>query len=133
MISNQKFIEIGPGFTDVYELFEIMKTNASRLDRTFIFRFEKEESVVYSIAASFRPVGKSKFLPIYICREGIVEAIDQEQPSKRRAQFIQLCDDLQHPSTTLQVKHSSDFADTDLFYQYITGILRLNRLLPPLY
>lgn len=133
MISNQKFIEIGPGYTDVYELFEIMKTNQHRLFQTFILQHDTKDDRYFSFAAAFRPIGESKFLPIYICREGIVEKTTQEKPSKRRDMFIQLCEELEQTPVILEVKPSNEFADVDLFYQYVIGILRMNRLLPNLY
>jgi len=133
MISNQKFIEIGPGYTDVYELFEIMKTNQHRLFQTFILEHDHDNNRYFSFAAAFRPVGESKFLPIYICREGIVEKAEQATPSKRREMFTQICEELEQLPVSLEVKHSNEFADVDLFYQYVVGILRMNRLLPNLY
>ncbi len=133
MISNQKFIEIGPGYTDVYELFEIMKTNKQRLSKAFLLQHDRDGQRYFSFAASFQPIGESKFLPIYICREGIVEKVDQDAPSKRREMFLTVCQELEQSPISLEVKHSDEFADVDLFYQYVIGILRMNRLLPNLY
>lgn len=128
---QQRFIELGEGYADIYELCELMKTNHSRLFRTFIFSSEKLNGKTFSFAAAFQPAGESHFMPIYICREGIQEK--DGQISKRRQIFEETATQLGITPVPIDLKHSSSFAEKELFYQYITGILRLNNLLPPLH
>ncbi|MGG0667142.1 DUF7147 family protein [Sporosarcina koreensis] len=127
---QQYFIELGEGYGDVYELMELIETNQNRLHRTFIFSSNINGGQAISLAAAFRPAQDSHFMPIYICREGISEM--DESKSKRRLLFEKTS--MQHGQEPILIglKHSSEFADTKLFYQYITGILRLNHLVPPL-
>lgn len=127
---QQYFIELGEGYGDVYELLELLKTNEHRLHRTFIFSSEIEGKQAISLAATFKPANDSNFMPIYICREGIKE--DGEKKSKRRLLFEQAAEQSGSEPIPISVKHSSEFADTRLYFQYITGILRLNNLVPPL-
>lgn len=127
---QQYFIELGEGYGDVYELFELMKTNKNRLHWTFIFTSEVNGKQAISLAVAFTPANESKFMPIYICREGIKQ--DSEKKSKRTVLFEEVAESLDQIPVTICLKHSSEFADTRLFYQYITGILRLNNLVPPL-
>ncbi|MHC8516300.1 DUF7147 family protein [Sporosarcina sp. ITBMC105] len=127
---QQRFIELGEGFGDVYELFELMKTNKDRLHRAFIFSSTIQDKQMISLATAFTPASDSKFMPIYICREGIQQT--EMKKSKRTILFEELGEQLGHPPIFIDMKHSSEFADTQLFFQYITGILRLNHLLPPL-
>jgi len=127
---QQYFIELGEGYGDVYELMELMRTNSSRLHRTFIFASNANSGQAISLAAAFHPAQNSNFMPIYICREGITEKDDAK--SKRRLLFEESSIAIGMEPVFIGLRHSSEFADTKLFYQYITGILRLNHLVPPL-
>lgn len=78
----QQFIELGEGYGDVYELLEIIKTNQERFHQAFILTSTKGDKKVISLAVAFKPVGESKFMPIYICREGI--PYHDDEPTKRQ-------------------------------------------------
>ena len=69
-------------------------------------------------------------MPVYICREGIIEKGNEK--SKRRLLFEDALNLVGVAPVFIDLKHSSEFAETELFYHYVTGILRLNHLLPPL-
>ncbi|MCM3637980.1 methylthioribose kinase [Sporosarcina luteola] len=127
---QQYFIELGEGYGDVYELMELIETNQHRLLRTFIFSSKTNGGQAISLAAAFRPARNSNFMPVYICREGISQI--GESKSKRRLLFEETSLQQGQEPIFIGLKHSSEFADTKLFYQYITGILRLNHLVPPL-
>lgn len=66
MILNQRFIELGQGYGDVYELCELIRTNSARLDKTFILSSETPAGHALSLAASFNPVNDGQFMPVYI-------------------------------------------------------------------
>lgn len=127
---QQRFIELGEGYGDVYELFELMKTNKERIHRVFIFSSTIQNKQTISLAVAFKPASESKFMPIYICREGIQQV--EQKKSKRTILFEEVAEQLGHQPIFIDMKHSSEFADPQIFFQYITGILRLNHLLPPL-
>ncbi|WP_419961524.1 DUF7147 family protein [Psychrobacillus sp. BM2] len=125
----QRFIELGEGYGDIYELCELAKVNKERIHQAFIFSSIKENITYFSIAIALKPVNTANFFPIYICREGIVEA--QNEP-KRLAIFKETLDELAIQPIKVDIKHSSVYVDVNLYYQYIIGILRLNNLIPPL-
>ncbi|MGG0645253.1 methylthioribose kinase [Sporosarcina gallistercoris] len=128
---QQRFIELGEGYSDIYELCELITTNSDRLQRTFLFKAAtKDGSPSYSLAASFSPAGEGGFYPIYICREGI--PAKQGSVSKRQLVFEEAAASVGSKPIPVELKHSSEFPETKLFYQYVTGVLRLNHLLPPL-
>lgn len=127
---QQYFIELGEGYGDVYELMELMETNSQRIHRTFIFSSDTKSGQAISLAVAFKPAQNSNFMPIYICREGISET--SASKSKRRLLFEEASVQNGQEPIFIGLKHSSEFADTKLFFQYITGILRLNHLVPPL-
>ncbi|MEK4228623.1 DUF7147 family protein [Solibacillus sp. FSL H8-0538] len=126
----QQFIELGQGYGDIYELCELIKTNEERLHNAFIFTANNEGKMVASIAVAFKPVGESKFMPIYICREGI--PFNEEKPSKRIEIFQEAVAATGKQESIFEIKHSSIFSETKLFYQYVIGILRLNHYIPPM-
>ena len=127
---TQRFIELGEGFGDVYELCELITSNSHRLHKTFIFSSKTQTGQALSFAAAFEPAKESAFMPIYICREGIKQ-VDDIKP-KRRLLFETAVEQAGSEPVFIELKNSSEFAETALFFQYVTGILRLNHLLPPL-
>lgn len=130
MILNQQFIELGEGYGDIYELCELIKTNSSRLHRSFILAAPTPSGHALSLAVALKPANESFFMPVYICREGIIQ-LDATK-SKRRLLFEEAAEKAGSIPVYIEVKHSAEFAERDLFFQYVTGILRLNHLLPPL-
>jgi hypothetical protein len=126
----QQFIELGQGYGDIYELCELIKTNEHRFHNAFIFTANHNDVSVASLAVAFKPVGESKFMPIYICREGI--PYNEEKPSKRIEIFKQAVKEAGQLENIFEIKHSSIFSETNQFYQYLIGILRLNHYIPPM-
>jgi len=126
----QQFIELGEGYGDVYELLELVNTNQSRFHQAFILTSSKEEKKVASLAVAFKPVGESKFMPIYICREGIPYL--EDKPSKRQKIFEESIEQLGRKAVVVEIKHSSIFSESKLFYQYLIGIMRLHHYIPAL-
>ena len=125
----QRFIELGEGYGDIYELCELAKVNKERIHQAFIFSSTKDDITYFSIAIALKPVNTANFFPIYICREGIV---GNQQGPKRLTIFKETLDELGIQPIQVDIKHSSIYVDVNLYYQYIIGILRLNNLIPPL-
>ncbi|MCH7320815.1 methylthioribose kinase [Solibacillus sp. MA9] len=127
----QQFIELGQGYGDIYELCELVKTNENRFHNAFIFTANHNGQQVASLAVAFKPAGESKFMPIYICREGI--PFNEDKPSKRIEIFKQVIQDAGQLENIFEIKHSSIFSETNQYYQYLIGILRLNHYIPPMH
>ena len=70
------------------------------------------------------------FQPLYICREGIPNP--NVTPNKRYELFEGLATELEKKIIELDVKPSTLYAETGLYYQYLIGILRMNKYLPPM-
>lgn len=126
-MNTQRFIELGEGLGDVFELCELIRTNSGRLHRAFIFT--TGESGVLSLAAAFDPAGEGNFMPIYICREGIRSS---GKESARVTRFREAATQAGATPIPVEVRPSKDYSDRDQYYRHITGILRLNHLIPPL-
>lgn len=128
----QQFIELGEGYGDIYELCELVRTNEHRFHNAFVFISSNAQSKkVASLAAVFKPAEEGKFMPIYICREGI--PYDEEKRAQRLEVFEKTINDLSRKVILVETKHSSIFSETRQFYQYLIGILRLNHYIPPMH
>ncbi|PLT27698.1 DUF7147 family protein [Peribacillus deserti] len=126
----QRFIELGEGYSDIYELLEIGRASRGRVLRLLAFHTTKEGRQVTSLAITMQPTDPGEFQPIYICREGIPNPA--VTPNKRYDLFAELAYELEKPIIELDVKPSNAFAEKELFYQHLIGILRMNKYLPPM-
>ncbi|MFT4416101.1 methylthioribose kinase [Fredinandcohnia humi] len=124
----QRFIELGQGYSDIYELLELAKGNRHRIARLFSFQTTINDTKVTSLAIAFHPTTPGDFQAIYICREGIPNP--DLTPSKRFTLFSELAEELELPIITLDVKPSTIFNEKELYYQHLIGILRMNRYIP---
>lgn len=126
----QRFIELGEGYSDIYELIEIAKANKERLSHMMVFHTLIENKEVTSLSVILKPTDPGGFQPLYICREGIPNP--HVIPNKRFDLFAATAEELNKTIVQLNVKPSNQFAERALFYQYLIGILRLNHYIPPL-
>lgn len=126
----QRFIELGEGYSDIYELIEIAKSNRHRLSGLFAFHTMKDGKALTSFVVVLHPTDPGDFQPLYICREGIPHP--SVKVTKRYELFLNLAKELNQEIIHLDVKPSNFFADLQLYYQHLIGIMRMNRFIPPL-
>lgn len=126
----QRFIELGEGYSDIYELIEIASSQKERISFLLELQTAINNRNVVSLAVIMKPTDPGGFQPIYICREGIPNP--ETTPNKRYDFFKELAEKCGKNIIQLQIKPSSLFADKELYYQHLIGILRMNRYLPPL-
>lgn len=123
----QRFIELGEGYGDIYELRELMLTNRSRFMHGFVFvSKDMDGKTVLSVAAAFKPAEQGNFMPLYICREGIPEN------SKRLELFEEAVKELGGLPIFMDVKHSTVYADRKFYFSHLISVLRLNHYIPPM-
>ncbi|WP_101843778.1 methylthioribose kinase [Halobacillus sp. Marseille-P3879] len=126
----QKFIELGEGYTDLYELVELGRRMPERIQHVLAFYSEKSGRPAASLALIMKPDIEQKFQPIYICREGIPNP--HEVPNQRFQLFKSMADAAGKSVVEYTVKPSSVFPENDLYYNYLIGILRTHKKLSPL-
>lgn len=127
---RQKFIELGEGYSDFYELIELGERMSDRIVHAIAFYAEKNEQSVCSLALVMSPGREAKFLPIYICREGIPNP--HEKPNQRFTRFQTMAEQAGKGVAEFTIKPSNVFPEIELYYQHLIGILRTNKFLPPL-
>ncbi|WP_370225094.1 methylthioribose kinase [Cytobacillus sp.] len=126
----QRFIEIGEGYSDIYELIEIARGNKHRLSHMAAFHTSIDNKEVTSLAVILKPTDPGGFQPIYLCREGIPNP--KAAPNKRYELFADAAENLNKEIIQLTVKPSVIFNEKELYFQYLIGILRLNHYIAPL-
>ncbi|TFE03601.1 methylthioribose kinase [Jeotgalibacillus sp. R-1-5s-1] len=126
----QRFIELGEGYSDIYELIELMKANRHRAERLLVLETESKKGKKLSLALVLKKTDEGNFQAIYLCREGI--PILDGKKSERLRLTEEAAESHGIPVITLTVQPSDRFAEKELYYQYLTGILRMNRYLSPL-
>lgn len=126
----QRFIELGEGYSDIYELIDTAKANKHRVSRLIALQTKIDEKFVTSIVVVMNPTTTGDFQALYICREGIPNP--SIKANKRYQLFEELAAYLQLPISTIDVKPSTMFNEKELYHQYLIGILRLNHFIPPM-
>ncbi|MGP4075104.1 DUF7147 family protein [Halobacillus sp. K22] len=126
----QKFIELGEGYADIYELIELGSLMPERIQHAIAFYSEENGKPLASLSLVMKPARGDKFQPIYICREGIPNP--HEQPNKRFNLFKEMAESAGNEVAEFTIKPSSLFPETELFYQHLIGILRMNKFIAPL-
>ncbi|MDM5213499.1 methylthioribose kinase [Peribacillus sp. NJ4] len=126
----QRFIELGQGYSDIYELLEVGRNQKHRVARLLSLHTTINDKKVTSLVIVMQPTDPGKFQPLYICREGIPNP--HATKNKRYELFECLAEELDKPIIEIDVKSSTLFAEIELYYQHLIGILRMNRYLPPL-
>jgi hypothetical protein len=126
----QRFIELGEGYSDIYELIETAKANKHRVSKLIALHSNVNNRDVSSLVVIMEPTNPGKFQALYICREGIPNP--NVKANKRFKLFTELESDLNKKIIQIEVKPSNMFNELELYYQYLIGILRLNHYLPPL-
>ncbi|WP_298826443.1 methylthioribose kinase [uncultured Planococcus sp.] len=123
----QRFIELGEGYGDIYELRELITSNQQRFMHGFVFISKNPQGQdVLSVAAVFKPAAEGNFMPIYMCREGI--PVD----SKRLDIFEQAVAEIGFTPIKMEVKHSTVYADRKFYHSHLISVLRLNHYIPPM-
>jgi hypothetical protein len=126
----QRFIELGEGYSDIYELIETAKANQHRLMHLMAIHTKIDDKDVTSLIVVLKPTDPGKFQALYICREGIPNP--HILKNKRFDMFAELAAQLDKTIIQFDTKPSNQFGDKELFFQYLIGILRLNHYIPPL-
>ncbi|MFL6559536.1 MAG: methylthioribose kinase, partial [Bacillus sp. (in: firmicutes)] len=67
----QRFIELGEGYSDIYELIELTNANQHRLQHMLALHTKIDDQDRTSLVVVLKPTDPGKFQALYICREGI--------------------------------------------------------------
>ncbi|MRH42144.1 methylthioribose kinase [Aquibacillus halophilus] len=125
----QRFIELGDGYSDVYELVDLANYMKTRIEKIIAIHTNKNGQELTSLAIIMKPGAEGDFQPIYICFEGVPNPANKV--TKRYQLFEQIANQTNQQIREITVKPSTFFHDKSLYYQYLLGIFRMNRFLKP--
>ncbi|MFS0787138.1 methylthioribose kinase [Shouchella sp. 1P09AA] len=121
---NQRVIKLGNGHADFFELMELASSNKTRLLACFQLQTLEDR---LSLGIVFKPARHpSTFMPIYLCLEGF------KPDSKRVQQFTAFAHQEDLTVHTVAVKAIDQFFDEDQYARYLIGLLRSQRVIPPM-
>ncbi|KGX88565.1 DUF7147 family protein [Pontibacillus litoralis] len=126
----QRFIELGEGYSDIYELLTIAQSMPQRIQHIFAFHTVIKDEKRTSLAISMHPTTVGDFQPIYICREGI--PFPHDKANKRYELMKKFATSIDKDIIELTVQPSHIFNETELYYNHLIGVLRMNRYIAPL-
>ncbi|GGA97637.1 hypothetical protein ERX37_04180 [Macrococcus hajekii] len=127
---SQSFINLGPGYSDFFEFEELIHYNHERIRSVIALHTTLEKEPKTSILVIMKPTRQGHFQGIY----ATFETLPYPYPtSHKRFDFIKSwADEYQLPFLEFEVKAKHYFHEQALYYNYLTGVLRLQRQLPPL-
>jgi hypothetical protein len=126
----QKFIPLGSGNADIYELLTLAEAMPERAQHFLVLHTMIKNEPRCSVAVVMKPTEIGEFQPIYICVEGI--ANPQYKVSKRLQLFREYVQKVGKETIEFTVQPSTFFGDQQLYFQHLIGILRANHLISPL-
>ncbi|WP_031548415.1 DUF7147 family protein [Salinicoccus luteus] len=121
----QKFITLGEGHGDLFELEALIEHNASRIDRGIFLHTADGPSTFLLIMSPVR----GNFQAVYTIYQGILH---KEGTGRKYTLIQEWCRAGDIPVVEFSTRDPEDFYEREQFYQYITGVLRLNHLIPPM-
>ncbi|TDM03926.1 DUF7147 family protein [Macrococcus carouselicus] len=127
---SQSFIELGPGYSDFFEFEELIHYNHERIRSVVALHTTLEQEPKTSILVIMNPTRQGHFQGIY----STFESLPYPYPvSNKRFDFIrEWAGRYELPFLEYEIKAIHYFHERELFYNYLTGVLRLQRQLPPL-
>lgn len=122
-----RFIELGDGYSDVYELVELAKRMPERIRHFVVIDTTINELEVSSLAIVMKSAKEGNFTPVYFCREGLQNT--PNKVSKRFTLFENIATANNMKINRITVKPSNFFHEKALYFQYLVGIFQMNRFL----
>lgn len=119
----QKFITLGEGYGDIFELESLISHNHTRIDKAIFLHTAEKQSTFLLV---MQPV-RGNFQAIYTIYKGI---LFKEGQGQKYTLIRKWCEESDIPVIEFSTRDPEDFYKREQFYQYITGVLRLNHLIP---
>ncbi|MFC6402616.1 hypothetical protein ACLIJS_04375 [Mammaliicoccus sciuri] len=127
---KQSFIVIGHGLTDLFEFQTLIEYNHERISDIVMLHTPLSKEKLSSACIIMKPTKGQHFQAIYMIMEGIKYPYPD---SNKKFDLINEWANAYHIQVKgLDVKSRADFAEDELYFAYLKGVLRLERYLPPL-
>src|SRR5690625_1137873 len=121
----QKFIRLGNGYADIFELEALIEYNRQRIKSGIYLHTEDEPSTFVLVMAPVR----GNFQALYTIYRGIPMTSKHQQKYKIINESLEKYNIQKVEMTT---RTPDDFHDPEQYFQSMVDVLRLNHLLPPM-
>ncbi len=121
----QKFIQLGEGYGDIFELEALIQHNHQRIESGIYLHVEGKPSTFVLVMAPVR----GNFQALYTIYRGI------PMTGKVNQKYNIINENLEKYNigkVEMTTRDPEDFHEREQYFQYMLGVLRLNHLLPPL-
>lgn len=128
---KQAFISLGEGYSDIFELEQLMKYNHQRTECLLLLHTTLEKEPMTSVVLIMEPTQDGKFQAMYSIFEGIKYPYPE---SNKRIDLIKSwAENYQITVKEFDVKSKIHFYEDSLYHQYLVGVLRLQRIIKPMH
>lgn len=127
---KQSFIVIGQGLTDLFEFKTLIEYNHERISDILMLHTPLSKDKLSSVCIIMKPTEENHFQAIYTILEGI--KYPYPDTNKKFDLINEWANEYNFKVRGLDVKSRSEFAEDDLYFTYLKGVLRLERFIPPL-
>ncbi|MGW7989046.1 DUF7147 family protein [Staphylococcus xylosus] len=127
---KQSFIKLGKGLTDLFEFNTLIEYNFERIDHLVYFHSPKSEKQRSSVALIMKPTSGQHFQAMYI----MLNALNYPYPTSNK-KFEMINNQAAKYNIevkAVEVQPLEVFHETELYFNYLTSVLRLQRWIPPL-
>ncbi|MGO2205776.1 MAG: DUF7147 family protein [Staphylococcus xylosus] len=127
---KQSFIKLGEGLTDLFEFNTLIEYNFERIDYLVYFHSPKSEKQRSSVALIMKPTSGQQFQAMYI----MLNALNYPYPTSNK-KFEMINNQAAKYNIdvkAVEVQPLEVFHETELYFNYLTSVLRLQRWIPPL-
>lgn len=121
----QKFITMGEGYHEIFELQALIDYNHERVQHAIFLNNDKTPATFLLV---MKPV-EQNLQAIYTIYNGIAYNDGQ---GKKYQLIKSWCEEKNLSIVEFSTKSPEEFYEREQFYQYLTGILRLNHLILPM-
>ncbi|GEP80106.1 DUF7147 family protein [Staphylococcus carnosus] len=127
---KQSFIVLGEGLTDLFEFKTLIEYDHKRINRIVFFNSPDSKKGLSSAAIIMNPTEGNYFQAMYI----MVNAFKNPHPEdNKKSEMIRTwANQYDLTLNELDVKSTDNFHDLELYFNYLIGVLRLYRWIPPL-
>ncbi|MEB7656414.1 hypothetical protein NGB24_01015 [Mammaliicoccus vitulinus] len=127
---KQSFIVIGHGLTDLFEFQTLIEYNHDRISDILMLHTPLSQEKLSSACIIMKPTEGKHFQAIYTILDGF--KYPYPESNKKFDLITEWANEYNIQIKGLDVKPRSDFAEDELYFAYLKGVLRLERYLPPL-
>ncbi|MCU5745690.1 hypothetical protein N9R04_03005 [Staphylococcus sp. SQ8-PEA] len=127
---KQSFIYLGNGLSDLFEFLTLIEYNHERTSKVVYFHTPLSHNRLTSVALIMKPTADNHFQAMYYMQD----ALRYPYPSSnKKFEFINKCaEKFNIPIKEVDVHPPESYHEQELYYNYLTSVLRLQNWIPPL-